>query len=398
MARRKATVAEERSAVEVGSIPPPPRPRAFGGVPTGWQHASEVLDSVTAVPTRFVSFNRASRVGGLPVRRIHTIHGPTANGKSMFVGGLLESFISSGNIGAYVDAEHSTPNEWFEKLFGMPLREVQNFVAERPRNYQSTITKVDAFLAWVKGIREAERKAGRRAPHSIVGVDSISKLVPKQEIAALMGSDSDDAAPKKGGKGPSKKGGDAIDKGWGRLRAAMNQAWLDHLTPLLGDADCAMCLIAQERAEDDDLSWDPSQHVTIKGGGSLTFDASMIMRISKGSPVRLDDADGSPIVGFKHRIRIWKSKVGSLDGRWTDAYFHVSNGKLTPEGFDTARDLVEVAKEMELVSASGSWISWGRKRWQGTKRAVLAISGDRKLEADLLAAVNEAIEKERASR
>lgn len=395
MARRSMQSIGPRNAVETGSVPPPARPRAFDGVPAGWKPASEVLDRVTAVPTRFIDFNRASRVGGLPVRRIHTIHGPTSQGKSSFCGGLAESFVSQGDVGAYIDAEHSTPDEYFSELFGMPLKDVPNFYAERPKNYQQTITKVDAFLSYMKNLRVAELKANRRAPHSIVVVDSINKLVPKQELAALMGTDAEPgAAPARGGKPAKKAGGDAIDKGWGRLRAAMNQAWLDHLTPLLGDADCALVLVAQERAEEDDLSWDPSRNVTIKGGGSLTFDASMIMRVSKGAPVRMEkDVEGSPIVGFKHRIRIWKSKVGHLDGRYTDCFFHLSNGKLTPAGFDSARDIVEVAKDMEIIKG-GSWLSWRKKRWQGEKRAVLALSSDRSLEADVLAEVTEAIAKE----
>lgn len=300
---------------------------------------------------------------------------------SAFVGGLVESFVTAENIGAYIDAEHATPDEWFSELFKRPLKEVSNFFAERPRNYEETITKVDALLSWVKGVRAEERKAGRRPPHAILAVDSINKLVPKRELEQLMA-----------------KGGDAIDKAWGRLRAAMNQSWLDHLTPLLGDADCALVLVAQERKEDDELSWDPSRAVQIKGGGALTFDASMVIRVSKGAPVRLEkDVEGSPIVGFKHRVRIWKNKVGHLDGRYTDCFFHLSNGKLTPGGFDTARDLVEVGKDLEVVKVSGSWLSWGKKRWQGEKRAVLAISADSALEADLLASINEAIVRERTS-
>ena len=381
MARRKLDDVGPKNAVESGSVPPPPpRPRAFGGVPKGWQSADKVLDTVTAVPTRFIGFNRASRVGGLPVRRIHTVHGPTHQGKSAFVGGLVESFVTPGDIGAYIDAEHSTPNEWFAELFKRPLSEVDNFFAERPRSYEETITKVDALLAWMRGVRAAEEKAGRRPPNSIIAVDSINKLVPEREMEQLK-----------------KMGGDAIDKAWGRLRAAMNQSWLDHLTPLLGDANCALVLVAQERKEDDELGWDPSRAVQIKGGGALTFDASLVIRVSKGAPVREDDSDNaSPIVGFKHRIRIWKNKVGHLDGRYTDCFFHLSNGKLTPPGFDVARDLVEVGKDLDVVKVSGSWLSWGKKRWQGTKRAVLAISADAGLQTELFAAVNAAIAKERA--
>ncbi len=362
---------EEPNAIDRGSVPPPARPAPFAGVPASWKPAGEVLDRVTAIPTRLIGFDVATRVGGLPVRRIHTLHGPTHEGKTQLLGALLASFVEQGHVAGYVDAEHATDKTWFEKLFGVErLEDVSNFVADRPRTYEETIKKVDEFLAWVRGLRRAAIKEGKPPPASILGVDSINKLVPKRELEQL-----------------SRMGGDAIDKGWGRLRAAFNQAWLDHLTPLLAEAECALVLVAQEREEDEE-TWDPSRAAKIKGGRALAFDASLLIRVTKAAAVREDPADKeSPIVGFRHRIRIYKSKVGEMDGRYSDAFFHVSNGKLTPSGFDPARDVLAVARDLELVKLSGSWLSWQKKRWQGERRAVLAIAADSGLRSELLAAI-----------
>lgn len=287
-----------------------------------------------------------------------------------FVGGLIESFVSQGHIGAYVDAEHATPNEFFEELFRKPLRDVPNFIADRPKSYEETIDKVDTLLRWV-----ADEKKSAPDLASILVVDSINKLVPARELEKLR-----------------KEGADAIDKGWGRYRAAMNQAWLDHLTPMLAAADCALVVIAQERDEQSE-GWGYQEEFKVKGGAALLFDASMVMRVSKGSPIKEGEGKDAKIYGFRHRVRIWKSKVAHMDGRYTDVAFHLSNGSLTPAGFDVARDLLHVGRAVGVVEAAGSWLSFSKRRWQGEQRAILGIAEDLDTQVALRTAIDAKIRK-----
>jgi len=371
-AKSKATTKPEKSeGLDLSKLPAPvEKSTGIGALPKGWAKADDVLDRVRAVPTRFVDFNRGTRVGGLPVRRIHTVHGPTHGGKTAFVGGLVESFVSAGHIGAYVDAEHATPNEFFEELFRKPLRDVPNFLADRPKSYEETIDKVDTFLRWV-----AEEKKNAPDLASILVVDSINKLVPERELEKLR-----------------KEGADAIDKGWGRYRAAMNQAWLDHLTPMLAAADCALVIIAQERDEQAE-GFGYQEEFKVKGGAALLFDASMVMRVSKGTAIKEGDGKDAKIYGFRHRVRIWKSKVAHMDGRYTDVAFHLSNGSLTPAGFDVARDLLHVGRAVGVVETSGSWLSFAKRRWQGEQRAILGIAEDLDTQAALRLAIDSKIRK-----
>src|SRR3954466_15625728 len=102
--------------VAVGSVPPPKRPSVSLPTPAGYGRARDVLDCVKSVKTIFPDFNRATRVGGLPVNRMHTIHGPTHGGKSAFVIGLLRSLLDGGHAAGYTDAEHSTPQEFVLEL------------------------------------------------------------------------------------------------------------------------------------------------------------------------------------------------------------------------------------------------------------------------------------------
>lgn len=376
---RKAKKSSSKNAIERDAIAEPEaKGNPAADLPKGWGQADDVLDRVEAVPTRFEDFNRATRVGGLPIRRFHTVHGPTHGGKTAFVGGLVDSFVSQEHVGAYVDAEHATPNEFFEELFGRPLKAVPNFMAMRPDSYEDTIDSVDSFLAWMGERRKSDPKLA-----SILVVDSINKLVPKSELARLR-----------------KDGGDAMNKGWGRLRAAMNQAWLDHLIPLLGKAACAMVVIAQER---DNASEDwGANDFQVKGGAALLFDASMLIRVSKGAAVRKSKASGeggdykeetNPTYGFRHTVRVWKSKVSHMDSKHTDAAFHLSNGKLVPAGFDVGRDLFYVGVKLGVIEAAGSWYSFAKKRWQGEHNAVVKITESVDLQVQLRTAIRAQIAK-----
>lgn len=380
---RKKKRPAPKNAVERGSAPPPaPNPKPadeFADLPKGWKPAHEVFDRIKAVRTIFPGFNRATRVGGLPVRRFTTIHGPTHGGKTAFAIGLLKSFADAGHLTALIDAEHATPQEFLVELMD-DLKRYPNFMGQRPANYEQTIDAVDAFL-------EVASKRTEKDPDacSIVVVDSINKLVPKGELAKIL-----------------KEGASQLAKGHqGRDRARLNQGWLDHLVARLGSANCAFVMIVQER-DGEKAMMGFRDAFELKGGKGIGYDSSLLCRVSKGYRLLEKPSDKkSPIVGFGHKVRIWKSKVGHMEGHYTDGAFHLSNGKASPPGFDLARDAIEVGVDLGVLKSSGSWLSWKPKRskkawrWQGPTRASIKLSKDRGLLDKLLGEVYAAVDAER---
>lgn len=349
----------------VSSVPAPKRKPI--PLPKGWAKADDALDAVESVSTIFPDFNRAVRCGGLPVRRIHTVHGPTHGGKTAFVLGQIKSFIDGDHYAALVDAEHATGKEFVTELFG-DLAGRDNFIALRPHTYEETIDAVDTFLKHVK-----EARKDNPALKSICVVDSINKLVPKKELEKLL-----------------KEGADELTKGhWGRYRAALNQGWLDHVTALLEASDCAFVIVAQERDDNDPWAKDDFK---VKGGRSVAFDASLLIRVSKAKPIfePAEPKEGN-IVGFQHRVRIHKNKVGHMDGRHSDCVFHLSNGRFSPPGFDLARDAVYVGKNLGVIQVNGSWFSWKRTRWQGETKAVVWLTKNQSALHELVAEINVAM-------
>lgn len=346
----------------------------------GWSTADQVLDLITSVQTVFPDFNRATQVGGLPVRRIHTVHGPTHGGKTAFVLGLVKSFVDVGYLGGYVDAEYSLGKEFAQEVV-WELEKKPNFLAVRPENYEQTISKVDAFL--FKAMKVKEKIPDSKA---ILVIDSINKLVPKRELEKLL----------KEGQ-INDKGAVELTKGHhGRYRAALNQAWLDQLTPKVSKSDTAVVIIAQER-DDQDTTDFFNDKFKVKGGAALLFDASLVMRVMKGSPIWLnpsDDKKNENIAGFAHRVRIWKSKVGHMDGRYTDCAFHLSNGKVTLPGLDIARDAAIVGMKLGIIIQAGAWYSYRGRRTQGLNNFIKRLSERSAVLEDLLFDISKKLDKE----
>lgn len=386
-----------KNAIEADIIPSAPSiPTGFralsGAMPKGWKQASDALDYVRSISTIFPDFDRASRIGGLPLRRIITVHGPTHEGKTALIAGFLKSFIDANHMAAYVDAEHATDLKFFDSLLGRQTSTIPNFLGQRPTTYEETVDAADEFLTWMVSERKARFGKYTKAPvpehENLAGllvVDSLNKLQPESEMARIK-----------------KDGGDALDKGFGRQRANMNQAWLDHIVPRLGQAETAFVLIVQERDAEDLKPW---ERPTLKGGRASSFDASLIVRVTKVAAVSRGEKAEREVYGFKHQARIWKSKVGTMDTDHSDSFFYMSNGKLVPSGFDTARDAVEVAKELGIIETGdgGSWFTWRHpgskkpKRWNGAHNAVVDLTKDQGALHAMLSQISQRIRPKEAT-
>jgi recombination protein RecA len=344
-----------------------------------WDHAGNVLDEIVSVRTVFPDFNRASRVGGLPVRRIHTVHGPSAGGKTAFVLGLAKSFVDVGYLTGYIDAEY-TLGIGFANNILKDIKDKPNFLAKRPSSFEDAMRSVDQFLN--NAIKVKSKYSNSK---SLLIIDSINKLVPKRELSNVL---------KRGEMSVS--GASELSKGHhGRYRASLNQAWLDHLTPRVSESDTAIVFIAQERDNDSAKDF-LKKEFKVKGGAALIFDASLVMRVYKSSPVYInpssDNKGNDNICGFSHKVRIWKSKVAHMDGRYTDCIFNLSNGKLTQSGLDTVRDALNAGVYYDVVKKSGSWFTYENYRSQGFNNMLIKFRDDPFLLGQLLTDINEAMD------
>jgi RecA/RadA recombinase len=357
---------------------------AFGEVAKqfkAWRPAREVLTRVRAVPTIFPQVDHATRVGGWPIQRIHVIHGQSNHGKTVFSHGLGLSFLKRNHIYALVDAEMTTPITWLESLMG-PYADANTFLAMRPKTYEQCVDDVRRLC---NGIAEARVK-GKIPPDTtaLIVVDSIRKLVPDSILERIkkMGADSE-------------KG--SVDGYGGRaaqMRAALNAAWMDELVPLMHDTNCAITLIARE-SEDPNADANDRMYGNdwkMGGGKSLEFESSLIARIQRAGYVHETSDTKSPVIGERIRVDIRKTKVAAKQDKVIRCHFHISNGAQTPEGFDPARDLIELGLTVGVIkraSEGSTWLLFERNRWQGLNQAAKKVSSSPELLATLDAAVRE---------
>lgn len=328
---------------------------------SSWKPACEVLTRVEAQPTIFPSLDIATRVGGWPNRRVSLVHGPSSHGKTSLALGIGDSYLRAGHFFALIDAEFATPGPWLQTL--MKDRASQpNFVAMRPQSYEEA----------VEGIRElvnkiAEARIEGKIPADttcFIVVDSLRKLTPKGLLTKLL------------------KGSNGMDGAKGRaamMKAALNAQWLDELTPMLYHTNASLMFIARETENPSAQPWEPK--FKVGGGRAVLYDSSLAVRVTRHGYVTRGADENTEVLGERHRLTIHKTKVGGKEAKDTTAFFHTSNGKLTPPGFDRARDVVQLALDLGLVARKGSWISDEStgERWQGIHNMVKALSDEPKM-------------------
>jgi RecA/RadA recombinase len=350
--------------------------------------AREVMKVVRAVPTRFVQFDHATRVGGMPIERFMLLHGPSNEGKSLLSLGLVESFLARGHLALYVDAERTTPITWVRELMGN-LANLDTFFADKPDTYEETIKRVREFL---RGMIDLKAKGDMDPKTSaIIVIDSLRKLVPEDLMKAVLKQAKDDL---KGKDGRVKIG---RDRG-GQIKAKMNAAWVDELTPMIDKAGVAFVAIAREMVDPDASPFAKkfASNYLVGGGGAIFFEAALSIRTTRAAYVRErdrkageEDLDRGKTYGEKHCVTLKKTKVAGKEAPVTICHFHSSNGVFIPPGFDRARDVVDLGKKLGVIKGDG-WLHWGKHRWQGMHAAVRKLTGEPGTLAALESEVREA--------
>ena len=391
MARR--TVQEK--APKISRLGPDPKhTKALAGVASrfsGFKPAAQVLLEVEAVPTRFLQLNRVSKIGGWPIARFSLIHGPSNEGKTELVHGVGGSFLERGHLYGLVDAENTTPMSWVRSLVGAAA-ESPGFVAMRPLTYEDTVMAVRNFCCTVAEARE--KGEIDQSTTAFVVVDSLRKLVPKKMLDELLKDLSGDDEPATGGRKSKPKGIDGAGGRAGQIKAMLNAAWLDELIPLLAQTRVGMAVISRETEVENENPFASGPTFKVGGGKAPYYDSSLVARVTRDAFLyeRKYEKDKPlpEIVGERRAIEIHKTKVAGRDERWPTAYYHTSNGRLSPVGFDRERDVLELATELGVVETRKSWLAFeGASLGNGLNQALSTMRESADLTARIEAAIVE---------
>ncbi len=342
--------------------------------------AVDALLEVQAIPTRFVQFDWASRVGGWPLRRVGVVHGPSNEGKTLFMLGLGASFVEAGHYSDLVDAERTTTPTWIREVVG-ETAERSEFTARKPVTYEKCVDQTRELHRAIRdGVREGKLPAGTSL---ITMVDSLRKLVPEDIFSKIS----------RHGASGEKGSVDGMGGRAAQIKAALNASWLDELVPLLDDCGTSWVAIVRETDDGDADIWSKKAGTDYKigGGKAVVYDSALRLRIERESWVTVPgEGDRKLVVGERHRITIAKTKIGGKDGKASVCHFHSSNGTIAPEGFDRARDVVDLALKFGVLQMAGNRIKWpSREKGESFSGREKAIAGLREADDDL-----EMLEKE----
>ena len=277
----------------------------------GLDGAKVKLDSIS---TGALNLDAAIGVGGIPRGRIAEVYGPESSGKTTLCLHVIANAQRAGGVAAFIDAEHALDIEYARRL-GV---DVDNLLVSQPDTGEQALEIAEVLI--------------RSSAVDVVVIDSVAALVPRAEIEGEMG-----------------------DSHVGLQARLMSQA-LRKLTGAVNRSNTSVIFTNQIREKIGVMFGNPE---TTSGGRALKFYASLRLDIRRIGALK----DGQDVVGNRTRVKVVKNKVAPP---FKQAEFDI----MYNEGISHLGLLIDLGSELDIVSKSGSWFSYGDLRMgQGKENA-----------------------------
>ena len=269
---------------------------------------------IEVISTGVLSLDEALGCGGIPRGRIIEIYGPESSGKTTLALHVVANAQKDGGQAAFVDAEHALDPGYAGQL-GV---DTKNLVISQPDSGEQALEIVEMLV--------------KSNEMSVIVVDSVAALTPRAELEGEMG-----------------------DAHVGLQARLMSQA-LRKLSGITSKSNTTIIFINQLR-EKIGVKWGSPETTT--GGRALKFYASIRIDIRRIGFV----GDKSDNAGNKTRVKIVKNKMAP-------PFKEVELDIMFGEGFSYEADLINLALKGDILSKSGSWLSYGDARLGNGMEAV----------------------------
>jgi recombination protein RecA len=270
--------------------------------------------AVDVIPSGSLALDIALGVGGMPRGRVIEIYGPESSGKTTCALHVAAEAQRAGGVAAYIDAEHALDPTYAAKL-GV---DIDNLLISQPDTGEQALEIAEALV--------------RSGAVDVVVVDSVAALVPKAEIEGEMG-----------------------DSHVGLQARLMSQA-LRKLAGAISHTRTCVIFINQLREKVGVMFGSPE---VTPGGRALKFYASVRLDVRRIETLK----QGQETVGIRVRAKVVKNKVAPP---FRQAEFDLLYGS----GISKEGDLIDIGTEMNFLSRSGTWYSFGDQRiGQGRENA-----------------------------
>jgi recombination protein RecA len=265
----------------------------------------EVID-IPAISTTSLSLDACIGVGGIPRGRIIEIFGPESSGKTTLALHIVSEAQKSGDVAAYIDAEHAMDSEYAAAL-GLNIEEL---LISQPDSGEQALEIAEALV--------------RSNGVGVIVIDSVAALVPRAELDGEMG----DSLP-------------------GLQARLMSQA-LRKLTAVVGQTNTCLIFINQIREKIGVMFGSPE---TTTGGRALKFYSSVRLDIRRIGAIK----DGDRVTGNRTRVKVVKNKCAPP---FRECEFDIMYG----EGISREGDVLDLAVTNRVVEKAGAWFSYGGER------------------------------------
>ncbi len=287
---------------------------------------------IEAIPSGSLALDIALGIGGYPKGRIIEIYGPESSGKTTFALHAIAEAQKLGGKVAFIDAEHALDPTYAAKI-GVNTDEL---LLSQPDNGEQALEICRALV--------------QSGAISVIVIDSVAALVPKEEIEGEIG-DTHVA-----------------------LQARMMSQALRSLAATISKTNTIAIFINQLREKVGVMFGNPE---VTPGGRALKFYSSVRLEVRRAEAIK----DGGNVIGNKTNIKVVKNKVAPpFKTCEVDIMYGV--------GVSKSGELVDLASEAHIIEKSGAWYAYkGEKIGQGKENAANYLKENPKVYAEVEKAV-----------